>query len=131
ERSTRWLVGNEPGPLRIAEVAHRFEPGARLLSESLPRLLDQGGREAFDRTFSSLREAGVPERLASRVTAMRWLPATFDIVAVAFQRRADRAVAVDARRRQGVAKLRHDHAAGRPPRASGAGQLTETVRLIS
>jgi glutamate dehydrogenase len=89
ERSTRWLIENEPGPLRIADTARRFGPGAELLSRSLPGVLDRGECEAFDRELARLLDAGVPAGVAARVAAMRWLPATFDIVAVATDAEAD------------------------------------------
>jgi glutamate dehydrogenase len=89
ERSTRWLAEFEPGPLQIAVTAARFEPGARLLSRSLPQVLDRRDRGAFDSQLARLMDAGVPDRLAARVVAMRWLPATFDIVAVASDLGAD------------------------------------------
>ena len=210
ERATRWLVENQPGPLRIGETARRFEPGAALLAESLPDVLDDTGRERFDAELERLSDAGVPRWLATQVATMRWLPAAFDIVAVAtrggsrpaagdghpfrargparadlaaradhgaaadqplgvadalgapgradrdpaaadragarrragaVRRRAgdrrvvggprggDPAMAGDRRRHQGVANLRHEHAAGRAARAQSARQLTLTVRL--
>jgi glutamate dehydrogenase len=83
ERSTRRLVEGEDGSLPIAATARRFESGAELLAESLPEILDDAGRELFDSELARLLDAGVPEQLAARVIGMRWLPAAFDIVAVA------------------------------------------------
>jgi glutamate dehydrogenase len=90
ERSTRWLVENEGPPLGIAETVRRFEPGAKLLSESLPEVLDRTDSGVFDENVARLVDAGVPDKLASWVAAMRWLPATFDVVAVATQIDAER-----------------------------------------
>jgi glutamate dehydrogenase len=95
ERATRWLVENHTDPIRIGEAARRFEPGARLLAESLPDVLDDAGRERFDGELARLRDAGVPQWLAARVAAMRWLPAAFDIVAVAIEVDADRRLVMD------------------------------------
>src|SRR5205807_5524242 len=89
ERSTRWLVSNEPGPLRIADTTRRFEPGAQLLSESLPELLDDPGRAAFHEMLARLPDGGVPGELSARVASMRFLPASFDIVAVASEVEGD------------------------------------------
>ena len=83
ERSTRRLVAGEDGSLAIAATARRFESGAELLAESLPEILDDAGRELFDSELARLLDAAVPEQLAARVIGMRWLPAAFDIVAVA------------------------------------------------
>jgi glutamate dehydrogenase len=95
ERATRWLVENTTGSIRIDETARRFEPGARLLSESLPEVLDDTGRERFEGELARLRDAGVPQWLAARTASMRWLPAAFDIVAVALEVDADLRLVMD------------------------------------
>ena len=96
ERSTRWLAGGEQTSLPIAATASRFAPGAELLSRSLPGLLDEPGRELFDTELARLRDARVPEALAVRATGMRWLPAAFDIVAVADDVGAEQPLVMDA-----------------------------------
>jgi glutamate dehydrogenase len=83
ERSTRWLVLERPGGIKIEEEVKRFEPGAELLSGALPEILDGAEAEAFDEQVSELTEAGVPGELARRVAAMPSLLPVFDIVAVA------------------------------------------------
>jgi glutamate dehydrogenase len=95
ERATRWLAENHAGPIRIAETARRFEPGARLLAESLPDVLDDAGRERFEDGVARLRDAGVPSWLAARVASMRSLPAAFDIVAVATEVGAELRLVMD------------------------------------
>ncbi len=96
ERATRWLVENQTDPIRIGETARRFEAGARLLAESLPEVLDDAGRDRFETDLARLRDAGVPARLAARAAGMRWLPAAFDVVAVAIEVDADRRLVMDA-----------------------------------
>ena len=59
------------------------------MSESLPELLDDPGREAFHERFARLRDGGVPGELSARVASMRFLPASFDIVAVASEVEGD------------------------------------------
>ena len=83
ERSTRWLVDREASPLGIRETAERFKPAAELLAGSLPRILDRQDCRVYDEGVARLLDAGVTEELASRVAAMPWLPAAFDVVAVA------------------------------------------------
>ena len=61
----------------------RFEPGAELLSQALPEILDGEEAEAFETRVSELSEAGVPRELARRVAAMPSLLPAIDIVAVA------------------------------------------------
>jgi glutamate dehydrogenase len=96
ERATRWLAENQSDPIRIGETARRFEPGARLLAESLPDVLDDAGRERFEDGVARLRDAGVPPWLAERVASMRSLPAAFDIVAVAIEVDAELRLVMDA-----------------------------------
>jgi glutamate dehydrogenase len=83
ERATRWLVLEAPGQIEIEEAVRRFEPGAKLLSDAVPSVLDGAERDAFHARVSELIDAGVPPELASRVAAMPSLAPVFDIVAVA------------------------------------------------
>jgi glutamate dehydrogenase len=83
ERATRSLVGSGGRRIAIAETARRFEPAARLLSESLPGVLDEDDHGAYDATVTRLLDAGVPTELAARVAGMPWLPLALDIAAVA------------------------------------------------
>jgi glutamate dehydrogenase len=83
ERATRWLVRGHPRSIDIEETMRKFEPGARLLSASLPDLLDQTDRETFDDRVAHFTEAGVPHELAVRVAGMPALRSVLDIVEVA------------------------------------------------
>jgi glutamate dehydrogenase len=83
ERATRWLVRAAAGVIEIEKTVRRFEPGAKLVSGTLPELLAGADRELFDARMAELMDAGVTDELASRVAAMASLPPVFDIVAVA------------------------------------------------
>jgi glutamate dehydrogenase len=83
ERATRWLVRANPGSIDIAITTRYFEPGARLMANSLPDVLDGGDRWAFAKRLDELEEAGVPAQLAARVAAMPSLLSVFDIVEAA------------------------------------------------
>jgi glutamate dehydrogenase len=82
ERAARWLVLEAPGAIQIEHQVQRFEPGAKLLMQALPEILDGAEAEAFETRVSELSEAGVPRTLARAAAAMPSLPPTFDIVAV-------------------------------------------------
>ena len=89
ERATRWLVRSSPRAINIAVTTHYYEPGARMLLQALPEVLDGSERDAFDQRAAELGEAGVPPELARRVAAMPALLSTFDIVEVAGSTRHD------------------------------------------
>jgi glutamate dehydrogenase len=80
ERATRWLVRANPGAIDIAVTTRYFEPGARLLANSLPDVLDGGDRWKFAKRQDELEEAGVPSELATRAASMPSLLSVFDIV---------------------------------------------------
>ena len=82
ERATRWLVREDGGRVPIEEAVRRFRPGAELLSDSIPGVLDGAERDGYHARVAELMDAGVPARLAARVAAMPSLPPVFDIVAV-------------------------------------------------
>jgi glutamate dehydrogenase len=83
ERTTRWLVRTNPGQIDISLTTRYFEPGARLLANSLPDVLDGGDRWKFAKRLDDLEEEGVPGDLAARVAAMPFLLSVFDIVEAA------------------------------------------------
>jgi glutamate dehydrogenase len=83
ERSTRWLVRANPYQVSITQTIRRFEPGAGMLSASLPEALEGADREAFDARAAELQQAGVPADLARRAAGMPSMLALFDIVEVA------------------------------------------------
>jgi glutamate dehydrogenase len=83
ERSTRWLVRNNPHSINVAITNRRFEPGAKMLAAALPGVLDGDDREAFDNRDEELRKSGVPPELSARAAGMPSMLAVFDIVEVA------------------------------------------------
>src|SRR5581483_3302489 len=82
ERATRWLVRNNPGSIDISLTNRYYQPGAEMMADAMPAVLDGVDREAFDARATKLREAGVPEDLARRVAGMPLLLSVFDIVEV-------------------------------------------------
>jgi glutamate dehydrogenase len=83
ERGARWLLRNRPRPLAIAPAVERFAPGAEALYDSIPSLLGQGDDEPPLRRAAELEDAGVPARLANRVSCLGLMFSTLDIVDVA------------------------------------------------
>jgi glutamate dehydrogenase len=92
ERATRWLVRANPRSIDIAATVRRFEPGAKLLAQALPGVLDGADREAFEARAAELEEAGVPSELAARVAGMASMLSVFDIVEVAGATEVDQEV---------------------------------------
>ncbi len=82
ERATRWLVRNNPASIDIALTIRYYKPGADMLAEAMPDVLDGVDRESFDARAARLREAGVAPELARRVAGMPSQLSVFDIVEV-------------------------------------------------
>ncbi len=89
ERATRWLVRANPRSIDISVTTRYFQPGAQMLADALPGVLDGDDREAFDSLAHELRQAGVPEELARRAAGMSALLSVFDIVEVAEARKRE------------------------------------------
>ena len=83
ERGSRWLLRQREAPMDIATTVAAYEPGASILTEELPRLLDPSDLEPVARRIDKLRSAGVPERLATQTATMQSMYSVFDIVEVA------------------------------------------------
>jgi glutamate dehydrogenase len=79
ERATRWLLRNEPVPLDIADLAHRYRPHIQELTRSLPEALRGTDRVGFDQRVEGLRGEGVPEELACRSALQSLLITGLDI----------------------------------------------------
>ena len=82
ERSTRWLVRARQRSIDIAATIEQFAPGVAVLAASLPDLLDEGDRAAWEAKVEKLQAAGVPPELARRVAGMPSSFPTLDIVEV-------------------------------------------------
>jgi glutamate dehydrogenase len=81
ERATRWLVRSSVrGAIDVSATTNRFLPGARILSDALPEVLEGLDRDLFDRRQAELQTAGVPMEMARRVASMQALLSVFDIV---------------------------------------------------
>ncbi len=80
ERATRWLVRAHAGTIDIEATTRRFLPGARMLADALPGVLEGLDRDFFAERLDELAQAGVRADLARRVASMPALLSVFDIV---------------------------------------------------
>ena len=86
ERGTRWLLRNRRRPLAIADTVSHFAPGAAVLYESMPKLLERAGRRAARAPRRrAAREPACPTSLAVRVAGLPAMFAALDIVEVAHE----------------------------------------------
>ena len=83
ERSTRWLLRHRSRPMDIASTVGQFRPGAETLFEAVPALLAPADAEPLARRADELRDAGVPQPLAERVSALATMFSALDVVEVA------------------------------------------------
>ncbi|MFJ4923900.1 NAD-glutamate dehydrogenase [Streptomyces sp. NPDC088725] len=83
ERGTRWLLGNRPQPLEIADTIEFFGAGVEQVWAQLPTMLLGAELEWYQSNLKQLTEAGVPEELAVRVAGFTSAFPTLDIVAIA------------------------------------------------
>ena len=83
ERGTRWLLGNRPQPLEIAETIEFFAAGVERVWAQLPTMLRGAELDWYQGILAELTGAGVPEELALRVAGFSSAFPTLDIVAIA------------------------------------------------
>ncbi|MFF7183063.1 NAD-glutamate dehydrogenase domain-containing protein [Streptomyces sp. NPDC008121] len=83
ERGTRWLLGNRPQPLRLAETIGFFGERVEQVWGELPQLLRGADLEWYQSILQELTGEGVPEELALRVAGFSSAFPTLDIVAIA------------------------------------------------
>ncbi|MBT2366917.1 NAD-glutamate dehydrogenase [Streptomyces sp. ISL-10] len=83
ERGTRWLLGNRPQPLELAETIEFFSERVEEVWASLPKMLRGADLEWYQGILDELTGAGVPEDLALRVAGFSSAFPTLDIVAIA------------------------------------------------
>ncbi|OEJ26631.1 NAD-glutamate dehydrogenase [Streptomyces agglomeratus] len=83
ERGTRWLLGNRPQPLQLAETIEFFSDGVARVWDELPKLLRGADLEWYQGILDELTDAGVPEELALRVAGFSSAFPALDIVAIA------------------------------------------------
>ncbi|MBP0460991.1 NAD-glutamate dehydrogenase [Streptomyces montanisoli] len=83
ERATRWLLGNRPQPLEIADTIAFFSDGVERVWSQLPTLLLGTEHEWFDTIEERMTGAGVPKEFATRVAGFSSVFPALDIVAIA------------------------------------------------
>ncbi|MEU9776896.1 NAD-glutamate dehydrogenase [Streptomyces sp. NPDC047968] len=83
ERGTRWLLGNRPQPLQLAETVDFFAERVAEVWDSLPKMLRGADAEWYRGILDELTAAGVPEELAQRVAGFSSAFPALDIVAIA------------------------------------------------
>jgi glutamate dehydrogenase len=83
ERGTRWLLGNRPQPLELAETIEFFAERVEQVWAQLPKMLRGADLERYQRILEELTRAGVPEGLALRVAGFSSAFPTLDIVLIA------------------------------------------------
>ncbi|MGW7707750.1 NAD-glutamate dehydrogenase [Streptomyces sp. NPDC054771] len=83
ERGSRWLLGNRPQPLEIAETIDFFKTGVEQVWAELPKMLMGADLEWYQSILDELTEAGVPGELAQRVAGFSSAFPALDIVAIA------------------------------------------------
>ncbi|MDQ0796052.1 NAD-glutamate dehydrogenase [Streptomyces sp. B1I3] len=83
ERGSRWLLGNRPQPVEIAETVAFFGEGVEKVWNELPQLLRGADLEWYRSILDELTSVGVPEELAVRVAGFSSAFPTLDIVAIA------------------------------------------------
>ncbi|MER6916613.1 NAD-glutamate dehydrogenase [Streptomyces sp. NPDC000594] len=83
ERGTRWLLGNRPQPLRLAETVDFFAARVAEVCSQLPKMLRGADLEWYGSIHRELTEAGVPDELAVRVAGFSSAFPALDVVAIA------------------------------------------------
>ncbi|UGY91732.1 NAD-glutamate dehydrogenase [Streptomyces gobiensis] len=83
ERGTRWLLGNRPQPLRLAETIAFFQEGVEMVWAELPGLIKGEDLAWYQQIYGELESAGVPVELARRVAGFSSVLPALDVVAVA------------------------------------------------
>ncbi|MEI7034910.1 NAD-glutamate dehydrogenase [Streptomyces pratensis] len=83
ERGSRWLLGNRPQPVAIAETIEGFRDGVEQVWSDLPKLLRGADLDWYHSILDELTSAGVPDELAVRVAGFSSAFPALDIVAIA------------------------------------------------
>ncbi len=89
DRSTRWLLRNQPRPLDIAMTIEQFADQIPIVSRRLKDLLKGEEHEAFETRTKNLTRLRVPVTLAQRIAGLDSLLSVLDIVEVARSSGAD------------------------------------------
>ncbi|MFB7477860.1 NAD-glutamate dehydrogenase [Streptomyces anulatus] len=83
ERGARWLLGNRPQPVAIAETIEGFRDGVARVWDELPKMLKGADLDWYHSILDELTVAGVPDELAVRVAGFSSAFPALDIVAIA------------------------------------------------
>ncbi|MFH9202956.1 NAD-glutamate dehydrogenase [Streptomyces anulatus] len=83
ERGARWLLGNRPQPVAIAETIEGFRDGVARVWDQLPKMLKGADLDWYHSILDELTAAGVPDELAVRVAGFSSAFPALDIVAIA------------------------------------------------
>ncbi|MFJ3433242.1 NAD-glutamate dehydrogenase [Streptomyces cyaneofuscatus] len=83
ERGSRWLLGNRPQPVAIAETIAMFRDGVEQVWNELPKLVRGADLDWYHSILDELTSAGVPSELAVRVAGFSSAFPALDIVAIA------------------------------------------------
>ncbi|MFI1397869.1 NAD-glutamate dehydrogenase [Streptomyces sp. NPDC020681] len=83
ERGTRWLLGNRPQPLELAETIEFFADRVEQVWGELPKMLRGADLDWYQGILDELSGEGVPEELALRVAGFSSAFPTLDIVQIA------------------------------------------------
>ncbi|MEE1739408.1 NAD-glutamate dehydrogenase [Streptomyces sp. BE147] len=83
ERGSRWLLGNRPQPVQIAETIAFFRDGVEQVWNELPKLLMGADLDWYRSILDELTSVGVPDELATRVAGFSSAFPALDIVAIA------------------------------------------------
>ncbi|MEU7735410.1 NAD-glutamate dehydrogenase [Streptomyces griseus] len=83
ERGSRWLLGNRPQPVAIAETIQSFRDGVARVWDELPKLVRGADLDWYHSILDELTAAGVPDELAVRVAGFSSAFPALDIVAIA------------------------------------------------
>ncbi|MEV5687978.1 NAD-glutamate dehydrogenase [Streptomyces sp. NPDC052164] len=83
ERGSRWLLGNRPQPVEIAETIEFFRDGVEQVWSELPKMLKGADLDWYQSILDELTSVGVPDVLALRVAGFSSAFPALDIVAIA------------------------------------------------
>lgn len=84
-RATRWFLNHTTRPVEISALIENFGPGIGDLIQALPQLIAPASVQAVEAKTASLRRAGVPGKLGSRIALLEAAPGACDIVFAARQ----------------------------------------------
>ena len=85
EAATLWFLRNGEQPLNIANNIAATEPGIIAIEAALSKILSPADQQANTKRYGALMSAGVPDKLARRVSQLSSIGTTLDVVKIAAQ----------------------------------------------